>query len=184
MKKNKKCYHIFESDGGQCIKCGRTVSELMEEKRSELITEIKGEKTEKLDESPEIKKKLSYNIERTDVDMVMPARCHYIYKFTNNQWLENIDNMDYFGIDHNSIKQVVIDSLVCEFRHALNNVVFGDPAGKEYSPNLPERPLTRIIKEGTAGSCSNCHSTEKRKYIFFGKKIGCINPKCKNYYKK
>jgi len=46
---------------------------------------------------------------------------------------------------------------------------------------LPPPPLSRIIREGTIGTCKRCHSTEDRKYIFFGKKIGCINKKCPNY---
>jgi hypothetical protein len=48
----------------------------------------------------------------------------------------------------------------------------------------PKPPLGRIIREGTIGTCPLCHSTEIRKYRFFGKKIGCIQPECKNYYKK
>jgi len=76
----------------------------------------------------ELKKKLSYNIERTGAEMEIPTRCHYVYKFTNTQWLESID--EYPGIDPDSIKRVVIEQLVMEFKHALNNVVFGDPAGK------------------------------------------------------
>ncbi len=47
-------------------------------------------------------------------------------------------------------------------------------------------PLSRIVKEGDAGTCKVCHSSEKRKYnimgISFGEKIGCINPECPNYY--
>jgi len=78
-------------------------------------------------------KKLSYNIERVDVE---GFRCRYVYKFSTNQWLESIDNMDYFGIDHDTIKQNVIDDLVNEFRLSLNNVIFGDPAGKEYIDTL------------------------------------------------
>ena len=42
----------------------------------------------------------------------------------------------------------------------------------------------KLITEGTMGTCPNCGSTEKRKYWLFGKKIGCISPRCKNYYKK
>jgi len=51
----------------------------------------------------------------------------------------------------------------------------------------PKKPLLRYIREGTIGTCPNCHSTEIRKYNFlffsFGKKVGCINPDCFNYYK-
>jgi hypothetical protein len=37
---------------------------------------------------------------------------------------------------YNEIKQIAVDSLVEEFRMALNNVVFGDPAGREYVEQL------------------------------------------------
>ena len=49
----------------------------------------------------------------------------------------------------------------------------------------PKAPHDRVIREGTVGTCPECHSTEDKKYnIFFfsfGKKIGCINPECDNY---
>ena len=50
-------------------------------------------------------------------------------------------------------------------------------------PRKPQRPMSRIIREGTSGTCPKCHSTEVRKYWLFGKKIGCIQPKCERYYK-
>ena len=37
---------------------------------------------------------------------------------------------------YNEIKQITVDSLVEEFRMALNHVVFGDPAGEEYVEHL------------------------------------------------
>lgn len=43
--------------------------------------------------------------------------------------------------------------------------------------------LSTLITEGTIGSCPKCHSTEKREYWLGGKKIGCIQPQCDNYYK-
>jgi len=49
----------------------------------------------------------------------------------------------------------------------------------------PKRPLSRVIREGTIGTCPICHSTEDKEYDFFffsfGKKIGCINSECNNY---
>lgn len=90
-------------------------------------------------EDPLKEKKLSYNIVRTKVDVQMPIVCHYTYKFTSNQWLENIDSHEYLGIDHDSIKQMFVDSLIMEFKHALNNVVFGDPAGKEYVNSIKNK---------------------------------------------
>lgn len=47
-----------------------------------------------------------------------------------------------------------------------------------------KQPLIRIIEEGTYGDCPICRSTTKKRYIFFGKSIGCINPKCDNYIEK
>lgn len=50
--------------------------------------------------------------------------------------------------------------------------------------NKPKPPLSKIIKEGTYGTCPKCHSTEIKRFIFFGKSIGCIQPECINYYKR
>lgn len=52
------------------------------------------------------------------------------------------------------------------------------------SREKPVPPLPRIIREGTIGDCPYCQSTTVRRFGWFGKKIGCINPKCKGYYKK
>lgn len=84
----------------------------------------------------EEKKKLSYNIERTNVD---GFSCFYNYKFKTNQFLEDINNMEYFGINHNDLKESHIEALVSEFRIALNNVVFGDPAGRVYVEHLKNK---------------------------------------------
>jgi uncharacterized protein (DUF1810 family) len=37
--KKKKCYHIFELDGGQCLKCRKTVAELFDEERNDIFGE-------------------------------------------------------------------------------------------------------------------------------------------------
>jgi len=55
---------------------------------------------------------------------------------------------------------------------------FGDVIQKVVKS--PE-PMSRVITEGLAGSCPKCGSTEVRKYGFFDKKIGCIQPECENY---
>ena len=52
----------------------------------------------------------------------------------------------------------------------------------------PSPPLSRIITEGTIGDCPKCRSTRVRKtklgkFFGMGKKGGCIQPKCDNYYK-
>lgn len=80
-------------------------------------------------------KKLSYNITREGSKY--PFRNDYSYKFSTNQFLEQIDDLsDMSSYTYNEIKQIAIDLLVEEFRIALNNVVFGDPAGKEYVEHL------------------------------------------------
>ena len=50
------------------------------------------------------------------------------------------------------------------------------------APPKPKPLCGRIIREGTIGTCPKCGSTEKRKWII-GKKLGCIQPECENYYK-
>lgn len=44
----------------------------------------------------------------------------------------------------------------------------------------PKPPLGRVIREGTMGTCPECGSTEKRSSL--GRKIGCIQPECENYW--
>lgn len=88
-----------------------------------------------------VKKKLSHSIERIDLK---EFRCFYQYKFSTSQWLESIDNYEYFGIKHDDLKQKVIDSLVQEFKIALNSVVFGDPVGKEYVQYLKMNQKSKI----------------------------------------
>ena len=52
--------------------------------------------------------------------------------------------------------------------------------------NKLKKPLVRLIKEGTVGTCPFCGSTELHKYEWFffrlGEKIGCIQSECENYY--
>ena len=53
-------------------------------------------------------------------------------------------------------------------------------------PQPPKPPLSRYIREGSFGTCAKCHSSEIRKKILglrIGKKMGCIQPDCENYYK-
>ena len=46
-------------------------------------------------------------------------------------------------------------------------------------------PLIRMIRDLTVGTCPECGSTEKWWFGYrgFGKILGCIQPKCCNYYK-
>jgi hypothetical protein len=50
-------------------------------------------------------------------------------------------------------------------------------------PKPPKPPLSRIVTEGTTGTCPWCGSTEIR-WMGFGNKLGCIQPECKFYYQK
>ena len=48
------------------------------------------------------------------------------------------------------------------------------------------KPLIRLVKEETIGSCPKCGSTELHRYEWFffrfGEKIGCIQKECENYH--
>jgi hypothetical protein len=80
-------------------------------------------------------KKLSWSITREGSKY--PFKNDYTYKFSTPQFLEQIDDLsDMSSYTYNEIKQIAVDSLVEEFRMALNNVVFGDPAGREYVEQL------------------------------------------------
>jgi hypothetical protein len=51
----------------------------------------------------------------------------------------------------------------------------------------PKRPLIRIMVEGIYETCDICGSSVKRKYnilglFYFGRKLGCYNPNCKNTF--
>ncbi len=57
-------------------------------------------------------------------------------------------------------------------------------------PEPPKFPLSIIYMDpppmfGYSGDrCPKCHSMIKLSRWFFGKKIGCIQPECSNYWKK
>ena len=55
--------------------------------------------------------------------------------------------------------------------------------GTEY-PKPPKPPLGRLIREGTIGDCPYCGSTTIKRWILFGRSIGCIQETCTNYYKR
>ena len=78
-------------------------------------------------------KKLSRCITREGHVGDTSFRYNYTYKFSTTQFLEQIDDLSSMSsYTYNEIKQIVIDQLTNEFRIALNSVVFGDPAGKDY----------------------------------------------------
>lgn len=72
---------------------------------------------------------------------------------------------------------------VLAYRISTNIILKHKTKLQSKPPKPPKPPVGRIIKEGIGGSCPLCHSTEVKKYHLFGKKIGCIQPECKNYYK-
>lgn len=53
--------------------------------------------------------------------------------------------------------------------------------------SIPERPIPppgRMIVEGSLPSfCPTCGSTQKHAWFGFGRVLGCIQPKCWNYYR-
>lgn len=81
-------------------------------------------------------KKLSYCITREG--QKYPFQNDYVYRFKTHQFLEEIDDLSAMTskYSYNDIKEMVIDSLVEEFRISLNTVVFGDPAGRVYVEHL------------------------------------------------
>ena len=58
-----------------------------------------------------------------------------IHTFKRSSFAKKLDDLA-VCTDSNDIKEIVIDSLVEEFRISLNSVVFGDPAGREYVESL------------------------------------------------
>ena len=77
-------------------------------------------------------KKLSHCIERGEHSIETWSN-KYTYTFQSTQYLESID--DFSGLSsytYDEIRQMHIDALVKEFEFALNQVVFGDPAGLDY----------------------------------------------------
>jgi len=47
---------------------------------------------------------------------------------------------------------------------------------------IPKQPLVRIIREGEIHVCDLCHSSIKTNW--YGKKLGCYQPECENYFGK
>jgi hypothetical protein len=50
-------------------------------------------------------------------------------------------------------------------------------------PERPTPPPCRLIKEGGVDFCKTCGSTQKRAWFGLGRVLGCIQPKCWNYYR-
>lgn len=58
----------------------------------------------------------------------IPARWRYKYEFDSSQLLSDVDEQPfkYFGIEHDSVKEVLVDILVSEFKMQLNKEIFGE----------------------------------------------------------
>lgn len=85
-------------------------------------------------------KKLSYNLERV---CYVPEPYHfpkfkYKYEFHSQYFLEDIPIKEFFGKNQNDIKDLIIENLITEFRCSLNNVMYGDPAGRVYIEAIEE----------------------------------------------
>ena len=105
------------------------------------------------------------------VDRMIPCRI----VCTEEQISQIID----FTIDHYNQEAVLAYRI-------STNVILRHRTEKEFVLDESKviKPPSMIIREGTVGTCPKCGSTEKRRFGFFGKKLGCIQPECKNYYKK
>ena len=81
----------------------------------------------------ETNKKLSHTIDRTGY-LPMSYKFTYNYKFDSQFILEDIELLGGM-LDQNDVKQSVIDNLLIEFKCSLNNIIFGDAAGRYYIEN-------------------------------------------------
>ena len=91
-------------------------------------------------------KKLSWCITREGHVGDTPFRYNYTYKFSAPQFLEQIDDLSSMSsYSYNEIKQIHIDQLTHEFKSALNSVVFGDAAGKDYVESLEHKKSEEIF---------------------------------------
>jgi len=105
------------------------------------------------------------------IDKMIPCRI----VCTEDQISDIID----FTIEHYNQEAVLA------YRVSMNVILRHKNEGKPIRLGEPVIKLPmKLIREGSLGTCPECGSTEVRKYRLFGKKIGCISPNCKNYYKK
>ncbi len=91
---------------------------------------------------------------------------------------EQISEIIDFTIDH--YKQ----EAVLAYRISTNVILRQKSESVVVDPLKVIKPASRLIREGTIGTCPECGSTEERRFWLWGKSIGCINSKCENYYKK
>jgi len=105
------------------------------------------------------------------IDRMIPCRI-----VCNEQQISDIID---FTIEHYNQEAVLA------YRVSTNVILRHKNEGKPIRLGQPVIKLPmRLIREGTIGTCPECRSTEKITWFGLGKKIGCISPDCKNYYKK
>lgn len=63
----------------------------------------------------------------------------YSYKFRSKHDLEKLENLYTGSYSNKDFKELIIDHLLMEFKHDLNAVIFGDPAGRGYAEALEEK---------------------------------------------
>lgn len=102
-------------------------------------------------------KKLSYNLERV---CYVPEPYHfpkfkYKYEFHSQYFLEDIPIKEFFGKNQNDIKDLIIENLITEFRCSLNNVMYGDPAGRVYIEALEEENKNKFGIDKSKGNWSD-----------------------------
>lgn len=111
-------------------------------------------------------KKLSGHITREGHVGDTSFRYNYTYKFSTNQFLEQIDDLSGMSsYSYNEIKQIVIDQLTHEFRISLNSVVFGDAAGKDYVESIKNNQQSKE-------DIQNHRERKKSEEIFILMKLG------------
>lgn len=95
----------------------------------------------------------------------------------NNIIEENYHLWFYLNEKRVSVKERLIAKVSTE---QLEELIESSRPKKE--KQIPIKPSTKLVREGTIGTCPKCGSTEIKRFIWFGKSIGCINSKCENYY--
>lgn len=95
-------------------------------------------------------KKLSRHITREGHVGGTSFSYNYNYKFSTTQFLEQIDDLSRMSsYSYNEIKQIVIDQLTHEFSIALNSVVFGYTAGKDYVESIKNNQQSEEVEYAT-----------------------------------
>lgn len=80
-------------------------------------------------------KKLSHNIDHIpNYDL---ERQNYLYKFKCLHFLDNVDDISSMSsMSYNDFKELIIEQLATEFKHELNDIMFGHPTGRLYMEDI------------------------------------------------